>query len=847
MRTWRNLSAILTMVTLLTSCSDEAPGTNWVPSQSVHHLYTPQSSLSFDATACNRTLEVKSVSTPWALTGMADWLTVSAASGNNSQTVTVHAAENLSTGNGSATRAGENGTRTCIFMLQSTESSYAYSHAITASQAAAKPSITLSTNSCSFPVQGGSSTITVSSNITYDVVIEGSPSWLKVSVSDGGKQLTVTADPNPTADERHTTVTLSGAASASFTVSQSPAGITGDAEVIAADPDGGTGYVQIEAEAAWAATNNGYSWIGVAPSEGGAGRAQVVLTIAPNMSASSRSGVVTFRIGSKNLFEKKIEQKGIQFEVLSKKLDFDAGACERSVDVTCNSNWQVISLPDWITIGEQNYHGNQKLTFKASANDLLEMRTGVIILGIPGVTGLQQEITVSQAAQHIEAQERLEFESVGGTKKLSVTTDAQWTVTANQSWVHPSPTSGQGNAELTVKVDENPGDNARNCVISINIGKSTIQVEVYQKGHFFTVDPGTLASLPSTGGTHQISINTDDSWTAKTKSNWLSLSQTSGQGNINVTLTASDNPSIKERKDTVTFHPAHGQDIRVIVPQAGRYLTLSHASVTLSATGGTSEPIIVTTDGTYTVTTTASWLTIKQEANTFTLTASAYEGTTVREGKVLVTMTNLKAGEEYALELPVKQEANPNFHNGYGYVDLGLSVNWATCNVGATIPEMYGNFYAWGETSTKSDYTWSTYKYGTEYALTKYNSDEAFGKVDKKNKLDNSDDAARAVWGGNWRMPTLEEFYELMSHCTRKWTTRNGVKVMEVTGPNGNFIYLPATGLKTNSTIDSQGVDGWYWTSEDASACHIFTTSTVMNYYLNWIRCNGCCIRPVLP
>ena len=101
--------------------------------------------------------------------------------------------------------------------------------------------------------------------------------------------------------------------------------------------------------------------------------------------------------------------------------------------------------------------------------------------------------------------------------------------------------------------------------------------------------------------------------------------------------------------------------------------------------------------------------------------------------------------------------------NGHEYVDLGLpsGTKWATCNVGASKPQDYGNYYAWGETSTKETYKWSTYKYGTydddgDYSkLTKYNTS------DSKTTLDLSDDAAHVNWGGKWRMPTFEQLSEL--------------------------------------------------------------------------------------
>jgi hypothetical protein len=150
------------------------------------------------------------------------------------------------------------------------------------------------------------------------------------------------------------------------------------------------------------------------------------------------------------------------------------------------------------------------------------------------------------------------------------------------------------------------------------------------------------------------------------------------------------------------------------------------------------------------------------------------------------------------------------------YVDLGLSVKWATCNVGATKPEEYGDYFAWGETQPKDYYDWSTYKWcnGSYNTLTKYNNSSSYGTVDNKTQLELSDDAARANWGGSWRMPTRAEQDELRENCTWTWTTQNGVNGYKVTSKkNGNSIFLPAAGCRYDSSLSSAGSSGYYWSS----------------------------------
>lgn len=150
------------------------------------------------------------------------------------------------------------------------------------------------------------------------------------------------------------------------------------------------------------------------------------------------------------------------------------------------------------------------------------------------------------------------------------------------------------------------------------------------------------------------------------------------------------------------------------------------------------------------------------------------------------------------------------------YVDLGLSVKWATCNVGATKPEEYGDYFAWGETEPKEMYDWSTYKWcnGSETTLTKYCTDGSYGTVDNKTQLELSDDAAHANWGDSWRMPTDSELTELREQCTWTWTTQNGVNGCKVTSKsNGNSIFLPAAGYYYDSLLGSVGIGGICWSS----------------------------------
>jgi len=173
-------------------------------------------------------------------------------------------------------------------------------------------------------------------------------------------------------------------------------------------------------------------------------------------------------------------------------------------------------------------------------------------------------------------------------------------------------------------------------------------------------------------------------------------------------------------------------------------------------------------------------------------------------------------------------------------VDLGLSVKWASCNVGASLPEEYGGYYAWGETEEKSNYDWETYKY--------YNS-TTISCVDIGADISGTPyDVAHLKWGGAWRMPTYNEQRELCQKCTWKSTTLNGVSGKIVTGPSGKSIFLPAAGYRSEGVVNNSGSIGGYWsgtlaTDQNSADVLIFMDNSQGGGHNG--RYSGLSVRPV--
>lgn len=193
-------------------------------------------------------------------------------------------------------------------------------------------------------------------------------------------------------------------------------------------------------------------------------------------------------------------------------------------------------------------------------------------------------------------------------------------------------------------------------------------------------------------------------------------------------------------------------------------------------------------------------------------------------------------------------------------VDLGIVVNdkkikWATFNLGATKPEEYGDYYAWGETAPKDDYSWSTYQFGTSQngPFSKYNTKGSFGTVDNNTELDpgpEGDDVASKILGGNWRMPTRDEMTALKDQCTWAEDFINGVKVQRAIGPNGKNIYFPYAGSRYGATgLKNAGSYAYVWSSSLGTnfpfyACYLVFGQGNLDT-IDYDRCNGLSVRPV--
>lgn len=299
-------------------------------------------------------------------------------------------------------------------------------------------------------------------------------------------------------------------------------------------------------------------------------------------------------------------------------------------------------------------------------------------------------------------------------------------------------------------------------------------------------------------------------------------------------------------------------------PNEKQSKSISCSKDTIESTlqGGTFS-VSITSKGNWSATSDAQWIEVTPNSGV----GDAFVTIKVADGnKAIGHVLFSNSNESISLTVLRQGRCGQNGEErGHAYVDMGLSVKWATMNVGASAEEDYGGYYAWAETTTKTGtYDWKTYKYCDSEinTLLRYVTMSGWGYnnfQDNKTKLDKSDDAAYVNWGGRWRMPTAAEWEELgrEQNCIWTWTSVNSISGLRITSKiTGESIFLPAAGRKTSSTNNTEkGNIGYYWSSELGDSypyeAHCVYFDTSVQYYINIFpavyiyRCSGLSVRPV--
>lgn len=515
-----------------------------------------------------------------------------------------------------------------------------------------------------------------------------------------------------------------------------------------------------------------------------------------------------------NFKDESVDLGGVKIDTEKLSLSPESHVC--NLTVRSGEKWTVSSTPDWLkvqnisdsrfkwdvslSVSENNeYNRSGQLTLQSKSS------TAVLTVEQQGRKGSYVPLTaVALSETSIEITE-------GETRQLKPVFTPADASNQNVTWKSSSDAVAtvssdglvtavqEGTATITVTTEE--GSKTATCQVTVK--KKVIPVtSISQDKTALTLTEEETYQLtatiePADATNQNVTWTSDDTAVATVSSDGLVTAVQAGTATITVTTeeggkTATCRVTVKMKEIPVT-------DVSLDYEEA----TLSEGD-TLQLTA-TISPADATNQN-------VSW----ESSDTFVATVSD-SGliTAVSEGTATITVTTEDGGlTASCLVTVIKEESGDD--DGHEYVDLGLSVKWATCNIGASSPEEYGDYFAWGETAPKSDDSWTSYKWceGTDSTLTKYNINSDYGIVDDRTRLEMEDDAACANWGEKWRMPTDAEWSELMDNCISMWTIQNGVLGRKfVSKKNGNSIFLPTAGRWYEGSLVDARSHGYYWSS----------------------------------
>ena len=597
-------------------------------------------------------------------------------------------------------------------------------------------------------------------------------------------------------------------------------------------------------------------WVSFSDYEGESKDVKNVLTVSENLSVNARTvqaEIINDRYGINIKLNISQEAGAPYIKTSSERLEFEEEGGVAEIKVESNVSWEASVDVDWISITPKSgVSGVCTMTINVNKNTSLDSRSSVIRI-VNSEYNIEQEILVTQSELVPELKvnvEKLENISYNGSsEEVRIESNVPWEASVDVDWIELSPQSGEsGVTTMTINIDRNVSVDSRSAVISVENSEYGIEEEILVVQSEFVpmlrVNREKIEDVSEEGSIEEIRIESNVPWEASVDVDWIELSPQSGESGVTtMTINIDRNVSVDRRSAVVSIVNSEyeiKEEILVVQSEFVPELKVNLEKLENISYNGSIEEVRIESNISWEASFDVDWIEISPksgESGVCTMTIVVGENVLEESREGIITLKN----KEYSLTVYVKIQQNkwvPNI-NGYEYVDLGLpsGLKWATCNVGADSPEDYGDYYAWGEIETKSEYT--------------EDNSKTYGKSMSDISGNAMYDVARAKWGGNWRMPTMEELEELNSKCTWQWTTQKGINGYKVTGPNGNSIFIPAAGCRTGSSLNSAGGSGFYWSStpyesegDDNNACELGFYSSNHNVYRMY-RDYGLSVRPV--
>lgn len=660
-----NIVSCVIVYLFLMACNDQyKENGNYSPSLSLRYLRPSESKFDASSKGGNLRFSVESVSAPWEFTNTQSWFSLSPRTATSSADVSLSVQENPSA----------DSSRVAIFYLQSTSSDWQYKKTMYISQGVAEPYISFSNTNVDFAGSSSSQTIKVTCNFTWEA--KASENWISLKVNRANNELTIEVDSNPTSNYRTGDIRFyyNGSVFRNLKIKQAPSQITTSDATLSVSNVASKVTIELDAESDWTAQVSD-SWVSVNPNKGSAGKKSVEISVLPNETVNERTAYVSFLTNGNQKAQIKIVQEGLYLRTDITSLDFRSKGETKTLNVFSNTDWEVMSVPDWIKLSASKGNGDAELEVSAEGNQSLTSRSGTILIQKNGLD-LKTSISVEQDLMTLNVNApKIAFSHKAEETNIDITADFPWYSSVSDTWITTDPTQGTGDATIKVSVTENNSYNERLGTILYAMSEATLNVRVEQDAKYFIVDAKPF-DFTSKGGVVTISFATNETWTAKFNDapNWVKLSSNSGEGSAELVITVSDNPSVNKRSTQLMIETPLGQALCVPITQDARYLIVNTQTLTFYAKGGSAD-IVVDTDGTFEAVSSSNWLHVNKQENTITVTADNNEGDVNRQSSISISLSDLIEGE-VVLSIPVLQIGKGGTFSWENYLsDIDWNIN----------------------------------------------------------------------------------------------------------------------------------------------------------------------------
>lgn len=398
--------------------------------------------------------------------------------------------------------------------------------------------------------------------------------------------------------------------------------------------------VNVKSNAKWSVRCDA-DWLSLVPAEN---QSYIDISLSENLTNDARTAYIIFSGVTTETFI--VTQNAALLTAATNTLEYSQAGGTYLLKINSEVAWSASTSYDWIDVTPISGNaGETEITISTSSNWDSKSRTGSVGFNIGD--DIFTSVVIKQDGVRLSAVNELSFRALGESKTTEVEANVSWKVLSKPSWASVTPEAAEGSSIISISTENN--SDATNRTGIIKLGKEglsqTAEITVAQAGKYFSIDNESL-SIGSKGGKMQVSLSTNDSWSVSllNSAQWISISEEYGEENQLLEFTVGDNPSVNPRSETAIISSKDLSSVNVVIRQGARYLTVDSDGVQFFSKGGTSSPIVISTDGEYTITEQTAWFSVNHEGDVITVNAEVNETGHVRTGDITISLTDLIEG-----------------------------------------------------------------------------------------------------------------------------------------------------------------------------------------------------------